>query len=182
MSRMLTKRPVRRGESKGMSALDGRCTVGMLPVPAELLITVIRLLLIALRVSMARRSVVRRDAPLPVPSNFQRWPRHDSEVLMAGQRKRVQYYVSPKALFAIQPASFPVGTTLVVEMGGAHEADTAGGGEPERDGVHWRFVMTKCASVTEPSRCDREIWIHACYGPDGEQLPVLQRMGSLCGI
>ena len=108
---------------------------------AGLSVAVVRLLAVALDISEGW-SPAPPAATLLIPFGYRDWPSVTSTVESPGGRKRLRFYVCPKALLTPDYESFPVGTTFVVESEPYPEGP---GSYRARPSV---FAMEKCAGLT----------------------------------
>jgi hypothetical protein len=141
------------------------------PREQTLHIVVVRLLSIALKL-MDGGQPQEQTLKWPLPDRYHNWPMVESEVESPGCRRRLRFYVSPKAATLSDEEPFPVSTVFVVETASIEALD-----EP----LVSRFVMGKYASVTTGERdpVQQGAWASATYGPAGDALPMDK---TSCGI
>ncbi len=133
-------------------------------------IVVIRLLAVALKLKDCGR-LQEQALKWPLPDRYHNWPMVESEEETPGHRKRIRFYVSPKAAMLPQDEPFPVSTVLVVEV---FRLDS------EEERPLSRFVMGKYADVTTGERnpVQQRAWASATYGPAGDALPDAARIAT----
>jgi hypothetical protein len=127
-----------------------------------LYIVVVRLLSIALKLTDCGQPQ-EQTLKWPLPDRYRNWPMVESELEAPGRRRRLRFYVSPKAAMLSDDEPFPVSTVFVVETASI---------EPLDEPLVSRFVMGKYASVTT-GKCNpvqQGAWASATYGPVGELL------------
>lgn len=133
-------------------------------------VVVVRLLTVALMVThwRAKRS---RSVGLVVPDGYRAWPVVESEADSDGVRRRLRFYVCPKAAAITDGETFPVGTVLVVETSMHKRSTERIHGLEEK--TAWTessvFVMGKYASMYAHGNVpgQRDGWGYATYDSDG---------------
>lgn len=144
---------------------------------AGLNVAVVRLLAVALDISEGWCPAP-PAATLLIPFGYRDWPSLTSTVESPGGRKRLRFYVCPKALLTPDYESFPVGTTFVVESESYPEGP---GSYRVRPSV---FAMEKCAGLTMHGAGGRqaESWVYASWDSAGRNARADRGRCGVCRL
>ncbi len=131
---------------------------------AGLSVAVVRLLAVALDISEGW-SPAPPAATLLIPFGYRGWPSVTSTVESSGGRKRLRFYVCPKALLTQDNESFPVGATFVVESEPYPEGPGTFRARPSV------FAMEKCVGLRMDGAGTRqyESWMYANWDSPAHQ-------------